>query len=315
MINTLRIASVVAVILAGLVLASVMGFASLRSFSTGNDEELNRILSAPGVVDKFKESQGDKTQKGPGVVSPLVTAAETFAAIINPPPAEATGPTPIQPGTRIPSRPVGPPATSAKFDLLGTSYSAAHPEESLAYIRLQDRKTYRWVRRGEEIGHLLVKEINRDSIVCWDGQGDVPMLVPESRDTSSLLETAAGSATPSNPGLPPSAEDRITGYLKDRPIVSSGPVGSTPKAPPSAAMTEDEQAALGRLVEQIKESGAQSEDRAAMVNKLISEYRSSRVSPEEAEKVEDLGKELNGSRNVSPIRGRIGGRRRLGSPR
>jgi hypothetical protein len=310
MIYTLRIASVAAVVLAGLVLASVLGFASLKSFGTRDDEELNRILDAPSVVEKFKDSQGDEAQTRRDAISPLVTEAQAFAAIIDPPPPVAAEPRRVPAGSpRMPSRPVGPGVVSAKFDLLGTSYSAANPEESLAYIRLQDGKTYRWVRRGEEIGHLLVKEINRDSIICWDGQGDVPMLVPQPRDTSSLLEGAAGSATASTPGLPPSAADRITGSFPGR------PVGSAPTTPTSPAMTEEEQAALGKLVEQIKASGARPEDRATMVNKLISEYRSSRVSPEEAEKVEDLGEELNGSRRVSPLQGRPRNRGRLTSPR
>ncbi len=312
MVNTLRIASIAAVILAGLVLASVMGFVSLKVFGTRNDEELSRILSAPSVVDKFQESQGDKARSRQDAISPLVQAAETFAGIINPAP-DPVGPTQPRPGPKGPPRPNPPDGISAKFDLLGTSYSPASPEDCFAYIRLQDRKTYRWVRKGDEIGHLLVKEIRRDSIICWDGQSDVPMPVPERLDTSSMLEGPVGSAVASPGGILPSAADRITGPSRPRPSLAPRPLdGTVEVAPP---MTEEERAAREELVEKLKQSGVGTEEREALMNKLREELLSSRVSPEEAEKVEDLGRELDDSRNVSPIQGRTGSRRRLGSLR
>lgn len=313
MVNTLRIASVAAVALAALVLASVTGFVSLKSLDAGRDEGLNRILGAPSVVEKFKDSQAHTAHNRTDAISPLVEQAQAFALILNPP----APPKPVV-GLQPPSPPTGSagprpdPPSSARFDLLGTSYSPASQDECFAYIRMQGQKTFRWVRTGDEIGYYRVKEIRPDSIVCWDGSKDVPMFVPNRRETSTLLETGSGSVTASNPAKPaspPSASERITGYSAVRPPVSSGPPersASTLLSP----MTAEERATLGRLVDQIKQSEADSENRAAMVKKLLSEYRAFRSGGDAAEAPDSANEP-----NISPIQGRPGMRRRLGLPR
>ncbi len=69
MIKTLRITSVVAVIFAAVVLASVLGFRRPTAFlhlnlGTGGDKQIDKILSGPSAVDRFKEKFGSKGTDG-----------------------------------------------------------------------------------------------------------------------------------------------------------------------------------------------------------------------------------------------------------
>jgi hypothetical protein len=315
MVNTLRIASVLAVIVAGVFLASVTGFISWRSLDAGKDEELSRILSAPSVVDKFRESQGDKTQDRQDAISPLVKEAEAFALFLNPPAPAPTAPTPKPTIPRIPPRPGSQVSTSAKFDLLGTSYSAASQSECFAYIKMQDGRTYRWVRTGDVIGHMQVKEIRKDSIVCSDGNIDTPMFVPQRQNPSSLLEAVTSPVAAVDSATPPSVADRITGLAAAESAASSVPVASQVKAPLLSPTTDAERAALSRLVDQLKASAGQSEEKRAAVSKIMDEFREARERAEAAGQGEHSANEPNVSPNVSPLGDRPGIRRRLGTVR
>lgn len=91
-------------------------------------------------------------------------------------------------------------------------------------------------------------------------------------------------------------------------------------------MDEKDEEALGELVNRLRDmqrsfqsdkTGSQvdPEDRAAMVNKMISEFKSSsRVSDEEAEKLDDLGKQINGTREKSIIEKRREAMQRVNRP-
>ncbi len=314
MVSTLRIASVVAVVVAGLFLASVTGLASLRALDAGRDEELQSILDAPRVVTKFQESQGDKAQDRQDAISPLVREAEAFALYLDPP-APPKGRTETPNIARTPRHLPGPQTTTAKFDLLGTCYSAASQSECFAYIQMQDGKTYRWVRTGDEIGYMTVKEIRRDSIVCWDGNGDVPMFVPQRQDTSSLLETGISAVTATRQGVPPSATDRITGSSLMRPTLSSASLASQAGARPPATTAPSEEATLNRLVDRLRDSAGQSEEKKAAVNRIMEEFREARQRSAEVREVPTFGNEPNSSAHVSPLQGRPSLRRRLGTVR
>jgi hypothetical protein len=310
MVNTLRVASLLAVIVAGLVLASVTGFVSWKSLDAGNDEELSRILSAPSVVDKFRESQGDKTQDGLDAASPLVKEADAFALYLNPP-APVVEVASRQNSARIPRPgPVAPPS-SAKFNLLGTCYSAASQSECFAYIRMQDGKTSRWVRVGDVIGRTQIKEIRRDSIICSDGNSETPMSVPQRQDTSSLIEVKPGAVAAGNPVRPPSPAERITGPSVAESVAPSAPITGQAKTPLLPPTTDTERAALGRLVDQLRETAGESEEKKAAMSRIMEEFRAVRRQAAELGNVEGSGNEPN----ISPIQGRSGLRRRLGVTR
>jgi hypothetical protein len=322
MVSTLRITSVVAIFLAALVVGLVAGPSSLVpnllvGFALRSDPEIQRILSEPSVVDQFKLEQGDHAGARSDTTPALVREAESFKNIIDPPPTSVDAVT-KQPG-RTAKGPtvIKPVPSSAKFDLVGTTVST---DNSFAYVRLQD-KTYQWARKGDEIGHLVIKEIKDGSIVCWDGHADIEMTTESVPETASLLEVGGPSLLPgsSQVGSLPAEDGRITGRPVARPWASQGPATQG-----GDEMSDQERQALD-LVGQIRElrqggtsapdANLSPEDREAAVKKLMAEYKSSRVSPEEAEKVEDLGRELNESAEPSPAEKLRDIRRRLNIPR
>lgn len=306
MVNTLRITSVVAVLVASVLLVLVVGPKSLlpdvlARFAMGSDEEIGRILDAPGVVERFRENQGDRNQIRKEATPPLVKQAEVFAGIISPS-------KPVTPAAKADTRGgvrrapvIKPVPTSAKFNLVGTAYSASDPEASFAYIRLAD-DTYQWVRKGDEVGHLRVKEIKNCSIICWDGHSDVEMVAEPMPETANALEASGASAAQSDVHIAPAqpADGRITGPPVPRPWAPSRPA-----AAPNPNLRAEDRDRMEELVGRIRESAsagtaASPEDRAAMMKKLMAEFKSSRVGAEEAESVEDLGRELNESQQAPP---------------
>jgi len=191
-----------------------------------------------------------------------------------------------------------------KFNLVGTSYSASDPESSFAYIRLQD-DTHQWVRKGDEVGHLVVKEIKHGSILYWDGRQDTEMAVDPTPETASLLEASSASTVrvqpiaPKGPA-PKAAGGRITGPPVPRPW-SAG----RRAAQPDSRMAPAERKAMEELVTRLKasnkpNSGVSAEERAAMMKRLMSDLRASRGEAEDTKKVEDLGRELNEAQKAAP---------------
>jgi len=312
MINTLRITGLLVVVFAVLVVGSVLGFVPFLKGDAAGDEQAREVLSSPGAVERFKTQHGGKVSATKDRTPPLVQQAQLLAGILNPPVPQ---PRPVNPpktnSTRI-SRPDVP--TIAKFDLVGTSYLAAAPEESFAYIRLPGNE-YRWVKQGSEVGHLVIKEIRNGSITCLDGQRSTELTVEPIPETSSLL-TSGAAATPTTPKPSRPAPVRTANRSTPRPTTTS----------PPSRMNEKDEEALGELVNRLRDmqksfrsdktgSEVDPEDRAAMVNKVISEFKSSsRVSDEEAEKLDDLGKQLNGAREKSIIEKRREAMRRVNRP-
>ncbi len=333
MIKTLRVTSVAAVVLASIVLASVLVPSLVGLGVDGNrgtkkivgmlapltrilpfardDEQMGEILNAPSAVDKFRERHGDKEQSNQDTTPPLVKQAELLANIINPP---AASPSPVSPGParNIPVRPP-PPPSSAKFTLVGTSWSPSNPAASFAYIRLADN-TYQWIQQGEQVAHYVVKEIKAGSITCWDGSRDTEMLVEPVPDTASMLETGAASPVPVTSESRPSMIGRTPGQPVAQPVASGQPALEA-RDVPSARLSPEDQEALGDLVNRLKELESDPTNRAAAANKLISEFRSSRVSAEEAEKLGDLGEELNENKDSLREERRREFLRRLSAPR
>ncbi len=308
MIQTLRITSVAAVILAGVVIASVAGPASLLGFGVRGDRQMEKILNAPSAVDRFKEQHGDKPQNDRDTTPPLVKQAGLFANIINPP-APPVGQASATPQDIPQKRIVGPQVVSARFSLVGTSYSP-NPNESFAYIRLADN-SYQWVRPGEEVGRMVVKEIRNGSILYWDGSRDVEMMVELAPETASLLEAGAASTPVASGSGRPSAA-RTPGHpVEVTPSLVSSQSVTRARPSPSSRLTEEDQQALDDLVERLKQLDTDPATRA----KLIAELKASRVSPEEAEKLRDLGEELNESQDALREERRREFLRRLSAPR
>ena len=73
MINTLRITSIIAVILA----VVLFGFSAV--LGVRGDEGRDEILNAPDAIKKFTSAKGAKTRSSGDQVSPIVKQAKAFA--------------------------------------------------------------------------------------------------------------------------------------------------------------------------------------------------------------------------------------------
>ncbi len=283
MVRLLQIAGIGALLIAGVFLASLNPWRPLGLFHLGisQDPEATKFLSAPGAVTRFNTGKDSQVSDDQDKTPPLVKQAQTLESIINP---RVPPPTPVTTASaRSPSTTVLRPPSTAKFDLIGISYLPSDPENSFAYIRLPDN-TFQWVRQGSEVGHLTIKQVKHDSIICSDGQRLSEMKVEPVVDTASLLE--GGTIT----------------------------AGSLPV---STRLNAEDEAGLDELVHRLKKelgtskpNQADSGAASAKIDKLISEAKSA-ISEEEAQKLEKLGEQLSSSpeetrrevpRRMSPVR-------------
>lgn len=104
MIKTLRITTIVAAIMAGLLLVFPVVF-GVRS-----DGKIEELLKEPGVIERFKEAAGTKAREVEGQ-SPLVTQAEAFGLYLNGPPK----PKPVAMPQTAPTLPRPSAPVSTKF--------------------------------------------------------------------------------------------------------------------------------------------------------------------------------------------------------
>jgi len=300
MVRMVRIIGVAALICTGLVLASIKWPVRQLHLGITQDHEATAFLESPSAVTRFNSRQDTQVSDNQDKDPPLVKQARTLEEIINPRVTQAAQ-TPAAPANPLGLTPPPKPAGStAKFDLVGISFSPSDPASSFAYIRLPDN-TYQWIHPGSEIGHLTVKQVKNNSIVCSDGQRMSEMPVEPTINTASILETGAGS----------SASGRIT-------AASSAP---------SAHLTGQDEASLNELVHRLKQelqkenksnqadSNAVSPEKAAAAGKLITEYKSSLVGAEEAQNLENLGEKLNGAKSTQGEEKRRELLRRMSQPR
>ena len=327
MIKTLRITTIIAAIIA--VILAVGFFAFPAVFGFCGDEQIEQFLKSPGAIEKFNKAKGTKPLKTGDQVSPLVKQANAFGLYLNPPPRPAPKPrtTTIRKPTALPPSPLGP--TSVKFTLIGTSRYPARPELSLAYIN-EPGKGLHWVRQGSKVAHLIIEEVKDGSIVVKDREKTVTLVAVRppkkslikgettSKSTSAFpgasatitsggpLQVSAGKSPASPSGKPPArvASGRPTQVgAKKSPASTLGRPSATivsrrrrQPSPEEAALMEKLIAELG-VVQAGTDAGkidSQHRDRRseALFDKLISDFQAMRVSPEEAKRLDLLGKEL-----------------------
>ena len=163
----------------------VLGFMS-------ENPQTEQILQQPNIVERF-EKICDKQNNPAEESSPLVVQARAFASYLNPPPPSkeeekklfATEQTPSQNTTKIPK----PPAPSAKFKVLGTSYYPNQPERSMALVwQPGSQDGYeRWVKEGSRLGHFVVYKIKRGVVVYRDNQQRTYEMAIERKITNNSL--------------------------------------------------------------------------------------------------------------------------------
>jgi len=292
MIKTLRITSIIVAVLA----AVFVVFPAV--FGVRGDEQIEEFLDFAGSVEEFKEARGDEDKDIGDQSSPLVREAEAFALYLNPPAKLERAAVPHRP-TRL-SRPAGP--VSAKFELTGTSVYPLHPELSLALID-EPGKGLHWVRQGGKVGHLIIEQIKDGLVVIRDGQRTFELVAerPEKRSllkgASPTLHRTPNGAIRAKPAW--SASDRPDVSVRRRP----------PRSPADSAISAEEEAArekvlaeLEAMLMSIESGGADSqrplpatsrgEENAAEIEGFVSDIKVMRVSAEEAEELDRLGREL-----------------------
>lgn len=211
MIYVVRVLTVLCFLLAGGVLVLC---AARKPWKDPGEAVARPSALALSAQHKDERQDTDRDQ-----VPPLIQAAESFAAYLNPPPA--LPPTQVSPVAENPTPvDVQPIPASAPFELQGISYHPARPEESLALVWLV-ADGQRWVRQGTQLGHCIIERISPCSVVYSNaGQRQEMALMPsaipeqyaEGRDTKpsdsvSVLTRMRGA--PRAPGAHLAARDPV----------------------------------------------------------------------------------------------------------
>ncbi|MCK4292850.1 MAG: hypothetical protein KAY65_06615 [Planctomycetes bacterium] len=300
MIKTLQITSILAAIVAvGLLISSVV-------FGVHKDDRIEAFLNSPSVLDRFaEEAKGSQAKRSTTKISPLVQQAGMFASYLAPKPKAP----PIRKRvvTQVPNEGPRPEQVSAKFKLIGVSFCEFDPKMSLAFID-EPGKGLHWVRQASSVGHLVIEEVKDGLVVVRDGQRTFEMQAEEEPIAASVVGgPPRTSVVPGRPGSP-------------RPAVGSGTrVGIAPRTgipgrtsngrrpPVSPRLSQTESSRMNALADRLKtlqgasragsRASKESEEGAKaieMMKKLLSDAQ--RVSPEEAANLDNLGKNLKGTR-------------------
>jgi len=289
MIKTLRITSIVATVLAAILLVFPV------IFGVRSGEDIEALLKSPGVIEKFNKAVGNKATGSRNETSPLVQQAGQFASYLNPPTPKASR---TLAGRGAPK--ARGPAVTPKFKVFGTSFNKERPESSIALID-EPGKGLHWVRQSSKIGHLLIEQI-KDGLIVVKDNGRTYEVAAEQKPEMSLLE--GSSAVPRGAGVssqaPDAADTKSTSPAPRRSAASIREAGTDSQKPQLSAGQEEK---LNELIEKLQEiqrsyksdkigSGTSAEEKAAMMEKLITKFKSSRLSAEEAASLGNLGREL-----------------------
>jgi hypothetical protein len=305
MVKAIRIISIaIFAISAGLLFYAV-------ALGVGKDSKIQEFIKRPGAVEQFGADQG-KTAPKDDQTSPLVKQAADLSKTLNPPP-----PPSVAPVTRT-SEPV-PMAQviTPKFNLVGTSYYPGKTGTSFALIDEPGQGLY-WVREGNSVGHLLIEKVNDGSVTMRDGsrtfelkvtvkelwrdlvKGDSEGRPPTTSDTSAgsqrISSAAAPAALPGDASLP--GIGRPGGRTKQADAEILRRTGRYPQHPTLDASATPNPAIQHRIKPPQPQPVTPAEQAAAIsklretVQKQLNDAKSSRVSPEEAKRMEALAEAL-----------------------
>jgi hypothetical protein len=314
MIKTLRITTVIAVILA----VGFLAFPVVYGYRYHGIEEIEQFLNSPGAVEMFKKAKGDKRVKGGNQVSPLVAQAIAFKEYLNPTrrPAEpAPTRTPVA-RTQPPVIPKPLGSVSAKFTLIGTSYYASRPELSLAYID-EPGKGLHWIRQGANVAHLLIQEVKDGSVIVKDRDKTVTLVAARTPKKSLLKGDATSESTTTLPGastsITSSVSEQVNAQQGARPALPEPVPAGGASATRSAAMTAvpprvtpgtspgvpemsaaEQDAVFSEFITDLKamQSSEYTEEEKKALQEAIVDLEAMRITNEEARRLDRLGKEL-----------------------
>ncbi|HUT28480.1 MAG TPA: hypothetical protein VMX13_01715 [Sedimentisphaerales bacterium] len=326
MIKTLRITSVIAAIVA----VGLTAFPMFFGFDS--DEDIEQFLNSPSIIDQFGQSRGSRSPKDDADGSPLVAQAKGFAEYLNPakPPPSRVAVTPGNSGdpNRPPPPPPPPPPPGGKFTVVATSVYESHPDMSLVLIN-EPGKGSHWVRQGAEVMHLTIEQVKEGVIVVQGGGKTYELAVPPVREVS-LLEGASpvsGSLLPST--LP--ASIAAAGSLEVTPAVPvdariTGGAGRTKERPPlPPGVSEEERARAEKIFTELEAmyggaggpAGPSPGGAAANppATPPMPAPEAGRITADEVERLDNLGKELKEVQRPDRTRDRYGSRRSDGGRR
>ncbi len=286
MIKTLRITSIVAVVLA------VVIFVFSVSYGFRSDENIKEFLNLPGVIEKFTAAEGQRAQASNSQISPLVQQARAFALYLNPPAPNVpknlqAGHGPGKIGTQLNVTP--------KFKVIGTSYYEQRPELSLALID-EPGKGIHWVKQSTTVGHLYIEQVKDGLVIVKSGTETFELIAehnpPKTTSSSSVnVPKKPFNTVSSKPSVQkPPSRDRNLGKRE-------------PSKVQKVLNNIERDEKLDELYENLKkiqrnsdfnttDSEFNEKEKARQIEKLISNFKASYVSPEEAKKLEDFGEQL-----------------------
>lgn len=285
MINTLRIISFIAAV------AAVVFFVFPIVYGVDSDGKVEEFLKTPEVREKFENAADSRISKSKDLTSPLVKQAKAFAAYLNP---KQTSKNYSKGSNRSKIR--NPLPVTPKFKLLVTSYCAEDPNLSLALID-EPGKGRHWVKPSDKVGHLYVDQIEDGFMIIGGGKEPFKLAIEEStvKSSSTTLSRNRNYTGVKKPTLPVSQRSTPTVSKASRPL----PIKRDPDNEPDeearnerARMLIDKLRGLQKDTVSNKASGIEDKEKAEKIEKLISQYQSTRISPEEAKKLGNLGKTL-----------------------
>lgn len=199
MIRTLKITSIATAFLA------ICSLGLSIAFGLRPDPEMAKFLETTGAIEKFKAAAAQHPEDQ-SRLSPLVKQAQAFALLINPPepPKPKRKPKPTE-AVKPPTP--KPPVVQAKFDLIGICHYPSHPDRSLALID-EPGKGIHWVKQSGKVGHLIIEQIKKTSLIYRDGQRTQELLVPKRTAKKSLLKSAASTVSTEKTPSPVAKRDR-----------------------------------------------------------------------------------------------------------
>ena len=282
MVKTLRITSVAAAMMA------VAICALLIKYGIRTDENIEKFINAPGVIETFKAKSGNITQIPSNQVHPLVQQAEFFANILNPPKPEVTQGTGN--GGRIIVKAPPPPPTTPKFKVLTTSYYENNPELSMALIDEPGKGKY-WIKQSGTVNHLLIEQIKDGVVIVNNGETTFEQKI-EPKKVILPLKGAISRPAPRSGGT--------TGRPAPANVSRVIPIPNTSRTQ-SDAQKEAQVEELIRKIELLQAENDDTDDPSAreqnteQLKQLITELRNSNINinDEEAQRLSELGEMLD----------------------
>ncbi|MGA1979771.1 MAG: hypothetical protein ABSG99_04290 [Sedimentisphaerales bacterium] len=278
MIKTLRITSIIAVVLA------VIFFVFPAVFGVRGDKQIEQFLNSAGVIEEFRGAKGDKVKDSRQEISPLVKQAEAFALYLNPPPE----PKPEPSVSHNEPRPV---AVSPKFRLVGTSRHELHPELSLALID-EPGKGLHWVRQFSKVDHLIIEQVKDGLVVVRDGESTFEV-VAERPEKRSILKANPSSGGRSTNNSPPVINAEVPMSAEEEAALMKEAEAERKKALAELdAMQAEMETAEADVKAGETDGGTKSDEITTARKRPVSDLKTMRISAREARKLGRLGRRL-----------------------